>query len=160
MYDYDQVKELVHLVATTGVGELEVERNGFRLRIVGHMPTPTAYVSAPPALPVAAPVPAEPPRTSANLVGAGAVEESSPEPGVHQLTSPIVGTFYAAPGPDAEAFVRVGDEVKRGQVVCIVEAMKLMNEIEADVDGQVVEVLRENAEAVEFGQPLFSIRTE
>ena len=71
MYDYDQVKELVHLVATTGVGELEVERNGFRLRIVGHMPTPTAYVSAPPALPVAAPVPAEPPRTSANLVGAG-----------------------------------------------------------------------------------------
>ena len=77
---------------------------------------------------------------------------------LHVLNSPIVGTFYSAPNPESDAFVKPGDSVSKGQVVCIVEAMKLMNEIESDVDGTVVEVLQENAQAVEFGQPLFTIR--
>lgn len=75
-----------------------------------------------------------------------------------EVTSPIVGTFYTSSSPDADAFVKVGDKVKKGQVLCIVEAMKLMNEIESDVDGEVVEILVENAEMVEFGQPLFRIK--
>jgi acetyl-CoA carboxylase biotin carboxyl carrier protein len=73
------------------------------------------------------------------------------------LTSPIVGTFYAAPSPDAQPFVRVGDRVKKGQVLCIVEAMKLMNEIESDVDGTISEILPKNGQPVEYGEPLFAI---
>jgi acetyl-CoA carboxylase biotin carboxyl carrier protein len=75
------------------------------------------------------------------------------------LTSPIVGTFYAAPSPDAEPYVRVGDRVQKGQVVCIIEAMKLMNEIESDVSGVVQKIYPENAQPVEFGEPLFSVKT-
>ncbi len=78
---------------------------------------------------------------------------------LHVLKSPIVGTFYAAPSPDAEPYVEVGDRVKKGQVLCIVEAMKLMNEIESDVDGEIVEIHPRNAQPVEFGEPLFAIRT-
>ena len=80
-------------------------------------------------------------------------------PGSHILTSPIVGTFYRAPSPDADPFVEVGSWVKKGQVLCIIEAMKLMNEIESDVDGVVAEIYPQNAQAVEFGEPLFAIRT-
>ena len=76
------------------------------------------------------------------------------------LTSPIVGTFYIAPSPEAEPYVRAGDRIERGQVLCIVEAMKLMNEIESDVAGVVLEVLPQNAQPVEFGEPLFSIKTD
>jgi acetyl-CoA carboxylase biotin carboxyl carrier protein len=76
----------------------------------------------------------------------------------HTISSPIVGTFYSAPSPDADPYVQVGDEVKTGQVLCIVEAMKLMNEIESDVDGVVVEVFGRNAQPVEFGEPLFAVQ--
>jgi acetyl-CoA carboxylase biotin carboxyl carrier protein len=79
--------------------------------------------------------------------------------GSHILESPIVGTFYRSPSPDAEPFVEEGDRVKKGQILCIVEAMKLMNEIESDVDGTVVKILPENAQPVEFGEPLFAIKT-
>ena len=80
------------------------------------------------------------------------------QPGAHILTSPIVGTFYRAPSPDSSPFVEVGSRVKRGQVLCIIEAMKLMNEIESDVAGVIVEIYPQNAQAVEFGEPLFAIR--
>ena len=80
-------------------------------------------------------------------------------PDSHILTSPIVGTFYRAPSPDADPFVEVGSRVKRGQVLCIIEAMKLMNEIESDVDGVVAQIYPQNAQAVEYGEPLFAIRT-
>jgi acetyl-CoA carboxylase biotin carboxyl carrier protein len=85
---------------------------------------------------------------------------ASDTPGAHVLTSPIVGTFYAAPAPDAEPFVRVGDRVRRGQVLCIIEAMKLMNEIESDVDGTIVTIYPSNAQPVEFGEPLVGIDTD
>lgn len=162
MYDFDQVKELLQLVASSGVGELEIERNGYRLRIAGQQTTVVAApavapVTAPAAAP-AAPAPAEP--ASAPTAPSAGSEPEAPaiDSSLHVLNSPIVGTFYSAPDPDSEVFVKPGDPVKKGQVVCIVEAMKLMNEIECDVDGTVVEVLQENAQAVEFGQPLFTIR--
>ena len=83
----------------------------------------------------------------------------SPPPGIHVIKSPIVGTFYRAPAPGAEPFVREGDQVRKGQVLCIIEAMKVMNEIESDVDGVVEKILVANGEPVEYGQPLFWIRT-
>jgi len=80
--------------------------------------------------------------------------------GLHLLRSPIVGTFYTSPSPDAEPYVRVGDRVKRGQVLCIVEAMKLMNEIESDEDGVIEKVFPKNAQPVEYGEPLFAVRSD
>ena len=97
-------------------------------------------LAEPPPAPTAAPAPRLPPRKT------------------HIVKSPIVGTFYTSPSPDAAPFVKVGDRVSKGQVICIVEAMKLMNEIEADVTGEVVRVLVENGQPVEYGQPLFAIR--
>ncbi len=99
----------------------------------------------------AAPVQAAPPAPPAAPAG--------PPPGTHVITSPIVGTFYRPPSPDAPPFAEVGARVKKGQVLCIIEAMKLMNEIESDVDGVVTEIYPQNAQAVEFGEPLFAIKT-
>ncbi len=99
--------------------------------------------------PAPAPAPPAPAGTVAGAVPAGA----------HVLTSPIVGTFYRAPSPDADPFVEVGSRVKKGQVLCIIEAMKLMNEIESDADGVIAEIYPQNAQAVEFGEPLFAIQT-
>jgi acetyl-CoA carboxylase biotin carboxyl carrier protein len=104
--------------------------------------------------PASAPAPAPPAQPAA------AVPEASPEPSGHVIASPIVGTFYAAPSPDAEPYVRVGDRVQKGQVVCIIEAMKLMNEIESDVAGIVLKIHPENAQPVEFGEPLYTVRTD
>ncbi len=94
------------------------------------------------------------------LAPAGADEEVTAEEGLHILRSPIVGTFYTSPSPDADPYVRVGDRVKTGQVLCIVEAMKLMNEIESDEDGVIEKVFPKNAQPVEYGEPLFAIRSD
>jgi acetyl-CoA carboxylase biotin carboxyl carrier protein len=107
-----------------------------------------------PALLPAAPMP----HTSAPAAPAPAAAEADPLAGAHIVKSPIVGTFYASPSPDADAFVKVGDTVKKGQVLCIVEAMKLMNEIESDAAGEVVKVFVESGQPVEYGQSLFAIR--
>jgi acetyl-CoA carboxylase biotin carboxyl carrier protein len=148
---FEQIKELATLVAERGLESLELERGGFSLRIAS--PTRQAVVgTAPPSATAHTREPIPP----APIPPAAA--EDDPHAGAHLLTSPIVGTFYVAPSPDADAFVRVGDRVKKGQIVCIVEAMKLMNEIEADVDGIVVEVIPQNAQPVEYGEPLFAIR--
>ncbi|HVS65381.1 MAG TPA: acetyl-CoA carboxylase biotin carboxyl carrier protein [Thermoanaerobaculia bacterium] len=165
MLTFDQIKELASLVSERGLEVLEIERSGFRLRIAGPA-RPSAVgtpVPAAPLAPVAAP--AESPRSSPATAGAlasGKQEEEDDDrhSGAHLLTSPIVGTFYVCPSPDADPFVRVGDRVEKGQIVCIVEAMKLMNEIEADVDGVVVEVIPQNAQPVEYGEPLFAIRPD
>ncbi|HXT21947.1 MAG TPA: acetyl-CoA carboxylase biotin carboxyl carrier protein, partial [Thermoanaerobaculia bacterium] len=114
--------------------------------------------AAQPAAPAAAP--AATAATAAAPAPAAAAAESAPAAAAHVVTSPIVGTFYAAPSPDAEPFVRVGDRVRVGQVLCIVEAMKLMNEIESDVAGTVMQVYPKNAQPVEYGEPLFGIRPD
>jgi acetyl-CoA carboxylase biotin carboxyl carrier protein len=150
MLTFEQIKELIELVAARGLGGVEVERSGFRLAITGRR-----AAEAPAHAHAAAPAPAAPP-AAAPAPAAEAPEEED----LHVLTSPIVGTFYRAPAPDADAFVEVGDRVEPGQVLCIVEAMKLMNEIEADAAGTVVSIHPQNAQPVEYGEPLFSIRVD
>jgi acetyl-CoA carboxylase biotin carboxyl carrier protein len=160
MFKIDEIRELIELVGSSGVSSVEVEHAGSRLRIEGHAPVTAATASAVAANPVAAtqataptPVPAASPSGGGSAPDAGGDED-----GLHPISSPIVGTFYRAPNPDADPYVKVGDFVERGQTLCIVEAMKLMNEIECDQSGTVVKVLPENAQPVEFGEQLFLIR--
>jgi acetyl-CoA carboxylase biotin carboxyl carrier protein len=160
--DFNQIKELVELVSKHGLDGVELERAGFRLKIDGpqsRVPVALAATAplAAPAVPAAASAPAAP-APVANAAPAPVVE-TDPLEGAHLLRSPIVGTFYRSPSPDKPPFVQEGDVVRKGQVLCIVEAMKLMNEIECDVDGVVIRALPENAQPVEFDEPLFAIRT-
>ena len=159
MFKFEEICELIQLVGSSGVSSVEVEHTGSRLRIDGRpqvvaVPAPAAAVAdgaaaLPPAEPAAAPPAATPAQDSA---------PDEAEEGLHGITSPIVGTFYRAPNPDADPYVKVGDFVESGQTLCIVEAMKLMNEIESDMSGTVVRVLPENAQPVEYGEQLFLIR--
>ena len=149
MLTFEQMKELLELVASRNLGGVEVRGPDFKYRVKGRKV-------------VAAPTPATFPafEAAAAALPAESEEESDPEPEGYILTSSIVGTFYIAPSPDADPYVQAGDRVEKGQVLCIVEAMKLMNEIESDVAGIVLEVLPQNAQPVEFGEPLFSIKTD
>ncbi len=167
MLTLEQIKELAEMVSRLELGGVEVERSGFRVRIDGKPPAPVT--AAPQPAPQTAPQPSDtpsPPSPGAEdspgataSFGEAAVpdEEELPE-GTELLPSPIVGTFYRAPSPGADPFVEVGDRVEPGQVLCIVEAMKLMNEIEADEAGTIVEIYPDDATPVEYGQPLFAIR--
>jgi len=162
MLTFDQIKELIELVAERDLGGLELERSGFRLEISGRPraeAAPAAAPAAPAPPPSAAPATTAPP-SGGDAQGTGAGGTAAAElDASHSLPSPIVGTFYRASSPDADPFVEVGDPVKAGQVLCIVEAMKLMNEIESDVAGTIVAIHPKNAQPVEYGEPLFSIRT-
>ena len=164
MLTFDQIKELVDLVHQRNLGVLEVEHAGFRLKIEGPetAQVEVAAPAAPPPAAVAEPA-APPPAAAASPPPAPAAPEkpAAEEPAgedLHVLKSPIVGTFYASPSPDSDPYVQVGSRVKKGQVLCIIEAMKLMNEIESDVNGEIVEIHPRNAQPVEFGEPLFGIR--
>ena len=161
----EQVLELVKAVSDSELTEFKYEEDGVKLSLkktsdkIVQVPAPAAPVAAPviaPAVMPAAPVPAAAPAAPANAPAA-AQETGDDMPAGNVVKSPLVGTFYAAPAEDAEPFVKVGDSVKEGQVLAIVEAMKLMNEIESDFTGTVKEILVENGQGVEFGQPLFVI---
>ena len=169
-----ELKELIELVSEKGFAEFEIERQGFRLRIsrFNHessaqaaQPAADAAISAITPQTVAGSTAAPAAQLETSQAGAAAtaqpagVEDANQATPAHILTSPIVGTFYRSPSPDAPPFVEVGSRVKRGQVLCIIEAMKLMNEIESDVDGEVVQIYPQNAQAVEYGEPLFGIKT-
>jgi acetyl-CoA carboxylase biotin carboxyl carrier protein len=155
MLSLKEIRELVDLVTERGLAGLEIERAGFRLRIEGRRPGP-AESSLPSGEtgPVGHTV-GPGPRTAA-----GAVPEAAPveDANVHVITSPIVGTFYRAPSPEAEAFAEVGQRISKGKILCIIESMKLMNEIESDVEGEVVAVYPRNGQPVEYGEKLFAIR--
>ena len=140
----DEIKELLDLFNSSGVGELEIEREGERIRIRKAGAAPELTVS-----PGAETVP--PPVTTSE-------KAPEPDPGQTLVKSPIVGTYYDAPSPDSGPFVNVGDAVEPGQVLCIIESMKLMNEIEAEVAGVVAAKLVENGRPVEYGEALFAIR--
>jgi acetyl-CoA carboxylase biotin carboxyl carrier protein len=141
------IQELIALLKESGLVELEVERQGLRIRLRRETgPGPTVALPREPA-PVVQEVPAS--RPSMPVAG-----ETT---GTVTVVSPIVGTFYRSPSPDADPYVEEGDLVKKGQVLCVVEAMKLMNEIESEVDGRVVKILVESTKPVEYGQPLFLI---
>ena len=150
-FELRELRQLIRLVQRTGIGELELASGGRSVRISAVSSAPVHAPAA--AAPVAPPAEAAP---AAAAPGAGAAA-SAPASNLKAITSPMVGTFYRAPAPDADPFVENGDHVEPGQTVCIIEAMKLMNEIEAEFKGRVVQVLVENAQPVEFGQKLFLV---
>jgi len=158
MFKFEEICELIQLVGSSGVANVEVEHAGSRVRIEGR----TQVVAAPAAASVSAATPAPQPVPGTPVAQGSAATESAAatpeEEDLHPVSSPIVGTFYRAPNPDADPYVKVGDFVEQGQTLCIVEAMKLMNEIEADISGTVVKVFPENAQPVEYGESLFMVR--
>lgn len=148
-----ELQELAALVSEHGFTDFEFENENIRVRLSKN---PPPQMMAPQYAPVAAPLAAAPP-TSAAVSEQSAAAEAESET-LHQITSPIVGTFYSSPAPDKDPYVREGSKVSVDSVVCIVEAMKLMNEIQSEVDGEVVKIYVENGQPVEYGQPLFGIR--
>ena len=153
--DLRKLKTLIDLVAESGIAELEITEGDGKVRIV-KAPMATAGLAhvAPLAMPAA---PVAQAATVPVAAGAAPAPEVAAGPAHHQVKSPMVGTFYRAGQPGAEPFVSVGSVVKPGDTLCIIEAMKLLNEIEAEVAGEVKEILVENGQAVEYGQPLFVI---
>ena len=152
--DAKEIKDLLRFVRSAEFQEFELEQEGFRLRVVAHGTAPVQYaapaVQGPPAY--AAPPAAPPP--------AAVAAEPAVEEGLFAQLSPMVGTFYRAPSPGSPPFANIGQRVTVGQTLCIIEAMKLMNEIEAEVSGTVVEIVAANAQPVEFGEVLFRIRAD
>ena len=141
MFNIEEIKELMALLENSSLSALEVQQDDVKVRLE----KPAVTVPAP--APVAAPAPAPAP-----------VAAPAPADAGKAINAPIVGVFYAAPSPDSEPYVSVGKRVKKGDVVCIIEAMKCMNEIQAEEDGEITAVLATNGELVEFGQPLFAIK--
>lgn len=151
----EEIKEIIKVLEKTDIVEFELEKSGVRVRIKkgsedwlvsgGNL---ERRVDKPTSIPQSAPV-----------TGTSEKEESASQK-QQLIKAPIVGTFYRSPSPDAESYVEVGSVVKKGQIVCIIEAMKLMNEIESDVDGKIIEILTENAHPVEYGEPLFAIEPQ
>jgi acetyl-CoA carboxylase biotin carboxyl carrier protein len=153
--DLRKLKTLIDLVSDSNVSELEITEAEGKVRIV----KATGYASAVPAAPAhpaapvaAAPVALAPAPVAAEMAAAEPVPDTA-----HRVTSPMVGTFYRSASPGAKAFVEVGDTVKEGETICIIEAMKILNEIEADKSGTIKEILCQNGQAVEYGQPLLII---
>ncbi len=169
-----EIKELIEFLVEKDIAEFEFERGDVRLRVKrgGENSAPASqFIAVPPAMPVAmsapaATLPAQPAPFAAAVPSspaaapAHAAAEPAEEAGLHVIRSPIVGTFYEAPSPGAPPFIKIGDSVTAGQVLCIIEAMKLMNEIESDFTGEVVKRYVTNAQPVEYGQPLFAIRAQ
>lgn len=154
--DLNLIRKLVKIVDTSGITDLEIEEDGLRIKVAKKIRN--NQVNSQPQMVV------QTESVTASALAATVTEEKAPaekseEPtgNIHKINSPIVGTFYRAPAPDADPYVQVGDPVSPGTVLCVVEAMKLMNEIESDVSGKVVKILVENGKPVEYNQPLFFI---
>jgi acetyl-CoA carboxylase biotin carboxyl carrier protein len=157
--DIRKIKKLIELLEESGIAEIEIKEGEEAVRISrmpapGTMPTYPQYTHVA-ALPMAmspqleAPAKAPAPATEVTV--------AKPKPNEHVITAPMVGTFYASPSPGAKAFIEIGDEIKVGQVLCIIEAMKMMNQIESDKAGKVTSIMARNGDPVEFGQPLFVV---
>ena len=144
--DIKQIQDLIKFVHKSGVNEVSIEENDFKITIKTNQ-APTVVTAS---IPAAAPVAAAP----APVAAAPAVSESD---NYLTIKSPMIGTFYRSASPDKPSFVNVGDEIKAGQVLCVVEAMKLFNEIEAEISGRIVKVLVDNASPIEYDQPLFLV---
>jgi acetyl-CoA carboxylase biotin carboxyl carrier protein len=158
--DLRELEHVLEFMGKHGLEEFEYERDGFRIRLKKPSSNSGQVLRSAimPEIVIAAPAGAS---AAASATQSAARESGPPEAGraedLHMIKSPIVGTFYASPSPEADAFVRPGDRVKSGQVLCIIEAMKLMNEIESDMDGEVMRIFVENGQPVEYGEPLFGI---
>jgi len=154
--DLDLIKKLVKIVDGSGVTDLEIEENGMKVKIAKKIRSAQVVTAAPVTVSSTHPVvQAGSPIAEGTAKQKEEVETTAAN--LHEIRSPIVGTFYRAPAPDADSYVQVGSDVTPGSVLCIVEAMKLMNEIESDVSGKIVKILVENGKPVEYNQPLFLI---
>lgn len=159
MMDFDEINRILEMMKEHELSEFELERDNFKLRIRKHggghwvaaTPHPQHHAAPPPAPGAASPAPGA-------TTGAPVLAPAEEEMELAVVKSPIVGTFYRAAEPGARAYAEVGDVVKTGQVLCIIEAMKLMNEINAEIDGEVVKVYVENGHAVQYGERLFAIK--
>jgi len=149
--DLKQLKELMRSLKQFDISELEIEKNGERIKLARSGTEHVVHTSA-----------SMPPAIMASIPGhapSGAKSEAAEDDAsIHYITSPFVGTFYESPSPGSDPFVKVGSEIKAGQGLCIIEAMKLMNEIEADVSGTILEILGENGKSVEYGDRLFKVK--
>ena len=160
-----ELRELISLLIENGLAELELERAGFRVRLrrEGAVSSDIPVDMLPAGNP--APVSRQLPQVSPNATsspahpGAQAETAASEDQGLHIIPSPIVGTFYRSPSPTADPFVKIGTRVESETVVCIIEAMKLMNEIQAEISGEVAKIYVENGQPVEYGQPLFGVKS-
>ncbi len=166
-----ELRELIDLITENGLTNFELEREGFRVKVgrgtlIEEQPGQTPLVPGGSDKQLAAGGGAQAslaqsiPTSAASHPGAHAEEAASVDQDLHIITSPIVGTFFRSPSPASDSFVRIGSQVEHNTVVCIIEAMKLMNEIQAESKGEVVKIYVENAQAVEFGQPLFGIKAQ
>jgi acetyl-CoA carboxylase biotin carboxyl carrier protein len=153
MIELDFLRGLIEAVDESGIDSLEIARGGTRIRINKTPPPAPVAHAAPAAAPAPAPAPAVAPAAPAE----GAPAASAPAGNLIEVKSPMVGTFYRAPAPEAPSYVEVGSRVNRGQTLCILEAMKLMNELPAEANGTVREICVENGEPVEYGQVLFRL---
>lgn len=152
----NEIQELLNFISSSGLDEVNIETENLKISVKRAGAAPVIQYATAPA-PVAAPAPAQaaaPPKVAEPVAPAPKVETNAD---AFVQKSSMIGTFYRSPSPDKPAFVNIGDEVKKGQIICIIEAMKLFNEIEADADGKIVEILVENATPVEYEQPLFKI---
>lgn len=164
MFKIQEIREIIKLVDSSSIDEFVYEVEGAKVKlkknsvVVTEAAAPKKEVVAPviQQAPVAAPVKAEEPAAATPAPAA----PTNNDPSLHKIVSPMVGTFYAAPNPESPAYVQIGDKVGDETIVCIVEAMKLFNEIEAEVKGEIVEVLVKDGELVEYGQPLFLVKAE
>jgi acetyl-CoA carboxylase biotin carboxyl carrier protein len=161
--DIDDLKQLIEFLKEHQVAEFELDRGDFRVRLKFTLPESpgsgaTDLASLLASVRAAAPAPVAPFAAAPAPAPAPAAPAADPNEGLHIVKSPIVGTYYGSPSPGASPFVGVGDRVEKGQVICIVEAMKLMNEIEADAAGEIAKCFVSNGQPIEFGQPLFAIR--
>ena len=155
--DIKQVQELIRFVSKSGVNEVSIEEKDFKITIKTNQ-TPT-FINAPAPAPIAAPVvatPAPAPVSAAQAAPAAPVAADDSSKYI-TIKSPMIGTFYRSASPDKPFFVNVGDEIKEGQVICIIEAMKLFNEIESEISGRIVKILAENSSPVEYDHPLFLV---
>jgi acetyl-CoA carboxylase biotin carboxyl carrier protein len=156
--DIRKIKKLIELLEESGIAEIEIKEGEEALRI-SRMPTGNMAAAqlAPMQMPMAMPaVPMNSPMAAATAQAAPAPAAKA-KANEHVITAPMVGTFYGAPSPGAKAFIEIGDEIKVGQVLCIIEAMKMMNQIESDKAGRVTSIMARNGDPVEFGQPLFVV---
>lgn len=154
--DLNLIKRLVKLVEESDISDLVIEENEIKIRVSKKIYSAPQQINLQP-LPMQQ---AQASVTASAKAPAEQTEEKKSSSKIHEIKSPIVGTFYRAPSPDADPYVQVGETVKAGSVLCIVEAMKLMNEIESDINGKVVKILVENGKPVEYNQPLFIVEVE
>lgn len=168
MFKIQEIREIIKLVDSSSIDEFVYEVDGAKVKLKKNnvvvtetvapkkeVVAPVVQQSAPAEAPVASPAPAK-----EEAPAPAAAAPSVNDPSLHKIVSPMVGTFYQAPNPDSPAYVKVGDKVGNETIVCIVEAMKLFNEIEAEVQGEIVEILVKDGDLVEYGQPLFLVKAE